>query len=83
MYKKENIYSKALIVGGANGIGAGLTKQLLDEGYKKIYIGDCVEPIIKDDRIVFLQTDLRYDNLDALANLDIDTLIITAGNGYN
>ena len=73
----------ALIVGGSNGIGLSICQQLLNQGYKKIYIVDKLQPdsdlggcieyhsfnLINEDYSVFE----RFS--------DIDTLIITSGFG--
>lgn len=72
----------ALVVGGANGIGAALVTELLASGYKKVYIADRAEPTINIENTEFIKINLISDKVEKLAELsDVDTLFITAGIG--
>lgn len=72
----------ALIVGGSSGVGASISKELIDRGYNKIYIADRANPIIESEKIEFIHVNLVSDNVEDLSNLpNIDTLFITAGVG--
>lgn len=84
--------SKALVVGGSNGIGLSLVCNLIQKGYSKIYILDKEEPDVSsinlplkqdfEQIIVFKQVNLVNENLDVLNTInDIDTLILTIGFG--
>ena len=76
---------KALIVGGANGIGLAIATQLAKrEDYEKIYIVDKVAVAekfsnSKFESILFDLTSEDFSNFDRFK--DIDTLMITAGFG--
>lgn len=77
--------SKALVVGGANGIGLSIAKELASRDWcEKVYIVDKV-PIIEEDidiKFEYFQFDLTssdYSLFDMF--MDIDTLMITAGFG--
>ena len=72
----------ALVVGGASGIGAALTQQLLNADYQKVYIADRNKPNLVSDKIEHIQMNLICDNVEQLEKyVDVDTLIITAGVG--
>lgn len=72
----------ALVVGGANGIGAALVTELLASGYKKVYIADRAEPAVEIENTEFIRMNLVSDRVEDLAELsDVDTLFITAGIG--
>ncbi len=73
----------ALVVGGSNGIGLAIVLQLLERGYKKIYIVDRVEPDCDiNNSIEFVRFNLLMDDYSIFDKfIDIDTLIITAGFG--
>ena len=76
---------KALVVGGANGIGLSIAVALAaDENYEKIYIVDRVLPDEEQTREKFecLQFDLMSEDYSLFDRFnDIDTLMITAGFG--
>jgi len=72
---------QAIVVGGSNGIGLALTKQLMKE-YKKVIVADKCEPEIKDEKILYVQMDLTdFDSAVFDEYSEVDTLIITAGFG--
>ncbi len=72
----------ALVVGGANGIGAAVVTELLASGYKKVYIADRSEPAVPTENTEFIRINLVSDGVEELAELsDVDTLFITAGIG--
>jgi glycerol-3-phosphate cytidylyltransferase len=74
----------ALIVGGSNGIGLAISKELLSKGYKTIYIVDRESPgeLFDKTRVKFKRLNLLIDDYSFLNTMkDIDTLIITAGFG--
>ncbi len=72
----------ALVVGGANGMGAAIVAKLAEGGYEKIYIADRQEPANSIPNTEFIRLNLVSDSVEELANYsDIDTLIITAGVG--
>lgn len=76
---------RILIVGGANGIGLSLAKQLLKKTeVERIYIVDKEELAEKyrEQRITHFTFDLKNDDYDFFEDFrDIDTLLITAGFG--
>ncbi len=72
----------AMVVGGANGLGAATVKKLISEDYSKIYIVDNSAPSFTHEKTLFVRFNLLSDNpADLLQYNDIDTLIITAGVG--
>ncbi|MEG2541235.1 MAG: SDR family NAD(P)-dependent oxidoreductase [Clostridia bacterium] len=74
---------KALIVGGSNGVGAGIVDNLLNNNCELVYIYDKYKPIIDDKRVVWIKSNLinqEFDNLLAIKN-EINYLFITAGVG--
>lgn len=76
---------KALVVGGANGIGLSIATQLAcDEDYEKIYIIDkvVIDKEFSNHKFEMIQFDLNSDDYSIFKGLkDIDTLMITAGFG--
>ncbi len=72
---------KALIVGGSSGIGAAIVKELVESGYEKVYIADRTEPEEESPKTEFIRLNLVSDDVEALGQLDVDTLFITAGIG--
>ncbi len=77
---------RALIVGGANGIGLSIATELakIDE-CEKIYIVDKVEPAKEYtcNKFEYYQFDLMSSDYSLFDNfVDIDTLMITAGFGH-
>lgn len=71
-----------MVVGGAGGVGASLTLELLKSGYKKVYVVDRNEPNYNTTNVEFIKFNLVSDNIDTLKQYNnIDTLIITAGIG--
>lgn len=74
--------SIAMIVGGAGGMGAAVTQELLNSGYKKVYVVDRGEPDYPAEGIEYIRFNLVSDDIAELKKYDdIDTLIITAGVG--
>jgi cytidyltransferase-like protein len=73
---------KAMIVGGSNGLGYALVRELLSRNNYKIIILDRVAPPSDDPRIEYNFIDLSLNELNVLDKYeDIDILIITAGIG--
>lgn len=71
-----------MVVGGAGGMGAAITLELLDRGYEKVYVVDRGEPDYTADGIEYVKFNLVSDDIASLKKYDdIDTLIITAGIG--
>ena len=56
----------ALVVGGASGIGAALTQQLLNADYQKVYIADRNKPNHVSDKLDHIQMNLICDNVEQL-----------------
>lgn len=77
--------SKALVVGGANGIGLSIATQLATrEAYERIYIVDKSElnPEYVNPKFKFVQFDLTSEDYSVFDGIrDIDTLMVTAGFG--
>lgn len=72
----------AMVVGGSNGLGAGMVQQLLSQNYTKVYIVDREEPALKTEKTIFVKFNLVSDAPMQLTEFsDIDTLVITAGIG--
>lgn len=72
----------ALVVGGANGVGAAITNELLKRNYEKVYIADRSEPGVQKKKTEFIKINLVSDDVEDLARLsDVNTLVITAGIG--
>ncbi len=72
----------AMVVGGANGLGAAMVKKLISENYKKVYVVDRMQPIFSNDNVNYVRFNLSNEDPAVLAQYDdIDTLIITAGIG--
>ncbi len=76
---------KALVVGGANGIGLSIATQLANrKDYEKIYIVDKVLAAdeFTNPKFQCLKFDLTKEDYSIFANFkDVDTLMITAGFG--
>lgn len=76
---------KALVVGGANGIGLSIATQLAKrEDYEKIYILDksVVVQDFQNSKFVNVQFDLTSEDYSVFDDFkDVDTLMITAGYG--
>ena len=76
---------KALIVGGANGIGLAIATQLAKcDDYEKIYILD--KAVVADEflhsKFVSIMSDLASEDYTIFDSFkDVDTLVITAGFG--
>lgn len=75
--------SKVLVVGGANGIGCGIAKSLVeDSNITKVFVADIVPPTIQSSKIEFIRTNLAVDSFEVNDDLnDIDALYISAGIG--
>ena len=81
----------ALVIGGSSGIGLAVATELLKRKYNHIYIADINEPKVSalsselkqefEDKTSFIKLDLFKKKFDPIKNLDIDTLIFTAGFG--
>ncbi|GHT38432.1 hypothetical protein AGMMS49965_01780 [Bacteroidia bacterium] len=73
----------ALVVGGSNGIGLAMCREMLRRGYTKIYILDRSLPAVDlGKRAVFVQFNLLNRDYAVLNRFsDIDTLILTCGFG--
>ena len=81
----------ALVVGGSSGIGLASAIELLKRGYSHIFIADVNEPKVSaipsefrkdfEEKTSFIKLDLFKKKLAAIKNLDINTLIFTAGFG--
>ncbi|GAA2900092.1 SDR family NAD(P)-dependent oxidoreductase [Enterococcus pseudoavium] len=73
----------ALVVGGSNGIGLAIVKQLLEQDYSKIYVFDRKDPSLSSEKIKFTQFNLVEDDFSKFDSLvdKVDTLVITAGFG--
>lgn len=85
VYKNIEYMRKALIVGGANGIGLSIATELAKRSdVEKVYIVDKL-PVVNEfyqdkfDSFQFDLTDSDYSIFDMFS--DIDTLMITAGFG--
>ncbi|WP_430934118.1 SDR family NAD(P)-dependent oxidoreductase [Saccharicrinis sp. 156] len=72
---------KALVIGGSNGIGLSIVKNL--QGYDKIYIVDRQVPDVQlSDNISYERFDLRTQDYSIFKKYnDVDSLIITSGIG--
>ena len=79
---------KAVIVGGANGIGAAVARQLIKRGYHAIIL-DKVAPdmneFLSNDSYTYFECNLLSSNEELYKNLakdqDVEVLMITAGYG--
>lgn len=78
---------KAVVVGGSNGIGLAIARNLIGKGYY-VYILDMCEPeaaYLKEDLYEYINCnllDFREDIFEQLAtDEELDTLMITAGFG--
>lgn len=76
---------RALVVGGANGIGLAIATLLAgDEGFERIYIVDkaSIKEEFSNPKFEYQHFDLRSEDYSLFDRFsDIDTLIITAGFG--
>lgn len=74
---------KALIVGGASGLGLAIALKLSKLNYETIYIVDKNEPLLKIPNAIFLKKNLINNDYSEIKQLKdiIDTVIITAGIG--
>lgn len=83
--ENEHDMSRALIVGGSNGIGMALAVRLLEHRYEKIYIVDkeAPDPVLRQDgRIEYVHFNLLGKDYSVFERFDdVDTLIVTAGFG--
>ena len=75
--------SKAALIVGAGGIGGSIIRELkVKYPSKKIIVADFKKPsFILDEKCDFIEIDLAKDDLSLIENLDIDTLIFSAGIG--
>ena len=72
----------AMVVGGAGGMGAAITQELLNRKYNKVYVVDRGEPDYTAEGVEFVKFNLVSDDITLLKQFDdIDTLIVTAGIG--
>jgi glycerol-3-phosphate cytidylyltransferase len=72
----------ALVVGGSNGLGSAIVRELQSQGCGKIYILDRIQPKLSGANIAYFPIDFSKDDLHILNQFDdIDTLIITVGIG--
>lgn len=73
----------ALVVGGSDGIGLAIVKQLLEQNYSKIYVFDRKDSDFLSKKIEFIRFNLVEDDFSKFDSLvdKVDTLIITAGFG--
>lgn len=84
----EEKVSKAVVVGGSNGIGLAMVNALITSGYHVIVL-DKKEPdskfLVDEQRVSYIYCDLLYfddDIMQKLGNdLDVSVLMITAGFG--
>ena len=79
---------KAIIVGGANGIGASITRQLINKGYHAVILDKASpsgEELPCQENYTYMPCNLLEANEDLFANLALDSsvevLFITAGYG--
>ena len=75
----------AVVVGGSNGIGLAISKELIQRG-KHVYIIDCVKPKLDiGENYTYIYCNLMQMNLELVKEMaskdDIDFLMITAGIG--
>lgn len=76
---------KALVVGGANGIGLSIATNLANSDYDLVYIVDktTVQNKYNNSKFKYIQFDLTAGDYSIFDKLqDIDTLMITAGFGH-
>lgn len=75
--------SNALVVGGANGIGAGIVAKLCEKpDVDYVYVADRSEPIVKSDKIRFIQRNFVNDDVEFISELkDLQAVYITLGVG--
>lgn len=75
--------SNALVIGGANGIGAGIVARLCDNtDIDYVYVADRSEPIVKSNKIRYIQRNFVNDGVEFIAELtDLRAVYITLGVG--
>lgn len=78
-----NLLNRAIVVGGAGGIGEAIVLELFNRGFNYVVVVDRTEPSIDDQRIEWIRVDLSVDRIESLAVSfeDADAVIITAGIG--
>lgn len=74
---------KALVLGGANGLGISIVKYLYNNNYEKIYVFDRKEPLLNFDTVQYVKFNLVSNDYSAIESIidSIDTVVITAGIG--
>lgn len=76
---------RAMVVGGANGIGLGIAVELSKRNdIERVYIVDKAQPAVRNlsDKIECYQFDLTQEDYSFFDRFnDVDTLMITAGFG--
>lgn len=78
---------KAIIVGGANGIGAGVARALIEKGYFAVILDKCepCENEFPSESYEYIKCNLRYANEELFNSLALDSevevLMLTAGYG--
>lgn len=75
--------TSALIIGGAGGLGAAISRELLAGGAKRVIIADRNEPESLPEGAEFVRINLLCDPVSVLAPYvdEVDGLVITAGIG--
>ena len=78
---------KAIIVGGANGIGAGVARALIEKGYFALILDKCepCENELPSESYEYIKCNLRNSNEELFNSLacdpEIEVLMLTAGYG--
>lgn len=76
---------KAVVIGGSNGIGLALSKQLIEQGYQVVILDKEIPDMVCDSRITFLKCNLLNINFSLFEELaedpNVNLLMITAGIG--
>lgn len=74
----------AVVIGGSNGIGLAITKQLLAQGIH-VNVLDLVEPVIDEDNLTYFPCNLMDYEEELIASFakdpQVEILILTAGLG--